>query len=123
MLAKTAQPETQYTPKLRFAGFSVGWEEKKLGEVSDVRDGTHDSPKYHKNGYPFITSKNLRSDGTIDLENVSLISAEDFKKVNKRSKVDQGDILFGMIGTIGNPAIVKDCNFAIKNVALINFEK
>ncbi|MBE0557351.1 MAG: restriction endonuclease subunit S, partial [Proteobacteria bacterium] len=24
-----------------------GWVEKKLGEVYDVRDGTHDSPKYH----------------------------------------------------------------------------
>jgi type I restriction enzyme S subunit len=115
---KTVKKATN-TPKLRFAGFSGAWEEKKLGEVSDVRDGTHDSPKYHKNGYPFITSKNLRSDGTIDLDNVNLISAEDFKKVNKRSKVDQGDILFGMIGTIGNPVLVKGCNFAIKNVALI----
>ena len=38
-----------------------GWEEKKLGEVYDVRDGTHDSPKYHNQGYPLVTSKILKN--------------------------------------------------------------
>lgn len=38
-----------------------GWEEKNLGEVYDVRDGTHDSPKYHNQGYPLVTSKNLKN--------------------------------------------------------------
>lgn len=87
--------------------------------MSDVRDGTHESPKYHEEGHPLITSKNLRTDGAIDFRNTDLISPEDFEKINKRSKVDRGDILFGMIGTIGNPVIVKDDSFAIKNVALI----
>lgn len=35
-----------------------GWEWKKLGEVLDVRDGTHDSPKYVESGYALVTSKN-----------------------------------------------------------------
>ncbi|HCZ9266668.1 TPA: restriction endonuclease subunit S [Vibrio alginolyticus] len=95
------------------------WEEKTLGDVSDVRDGTHDSPKYVESGYPLITSKNLCVDGTIDYSNVSLISEEDYLQINRRSKVDIGDILFGMIGTIGNPVIVNMSGFAIKNVALI----
>lgn len=44
--------------------------------------------------------------------------------INKRSFVDDGDILMPMIGTIGNPVIVvKDRDFAIKNVALIKFWK
>lgn len=110
-------------PKLRFPGFSDEWEEKKLGEISDVRDGTHDSPKYKKEGYPLITSKNLKKDGSIDFGEINLISTEDFNKINKRSKVDLGDILFGMIGTIGNPVIVKNDSFAIKNVALIKEKK
>lgn len=38
----------------------------KLGKICDVRDGTHDSPKYQTVGYPLITSKNLTS-GEIDL--------------------------------------------------------
>ena len=100
-----------------------GWEVKKLNEVCDVRDGTHDSPKYVQEGYPLITSKNL-STGTISFENVNQISKVDFDNINKRSNVDDGDILMPMIGTIGNPIIVKkDRDFCIKNVALIKFKK
>lgn len=106
-------------PKLRFNEFSQDWLSDVLNNLADVRDGTHDSPKYHPNGYPLITSKNLMSSGLLDLENVNLISEEDFIKINKRSKVEIGDILFGMIGTIGNPVVIKTSDFAIKNVALI----
>lgn len=95
------------------------WEEKRLGEVSDVRDGTHESPKYQAHGYPLVTSKNLKKNGSIDMENVDLISEEDYRAINKRSRVEGGDIVFGMIGTIGNPVIVSEAGFAIKNVALI----
>ena len=49
-------------------------------------------------------------------------NGEDYDKINQRSKVDKGDILMPMIGTIGNPAIVDvEPTFAIKNVALIKF--
>ena len=95
-----------------------GWVEKKLGEVYDVRDGTHDSPKYHDEGYPLITSKNLKNDA-ISFEKIKLISELDFININKRSKVNIGDVLFAMIGTIGNPVVVvEEPHFAIKNVAL-----
>ena len=50
---------------------------KKLGEICDVRDGTHDSPKYVNEGIPLITSKNLTR-GFIDLSDVNLISSNDF---------------------------------------------
>jgi len=40
-----------------------GWVEKRLCDVYDVRDGTHDSPKYHPTGYPLVTSKNLKRNG------------------------------------------------------------
>ncbi len=108
-------------PPLRFPEFqdTEGWEIKELGKVSDVRDGTHDSPKFFSTGKPLITSKNLLSDGALNLENVSFISHQDYEQINKRSQVDIGDILFGMIGTIGNPVMVKSEGFAIKNVALI----
>lgn len=105
-------------PKLRFAGFEGDWEERKLGEASDVRDGTHASPKYINQGHPMVTSKNLTSSG-LDMTDVSFLTDEDFNEINKRSKVSIGDILFGMIGTIGNPVIVDRTDFAIKNVALI----
>lgn len=106
-----------FAQKLRF-DFDDEWEFKKLGDISVVKDGTHDSPKHVDNGYPLITSKNLIGNG-LDFENVNYISNEDYDIINKRSNVDKGDILFGMIGTIGNPVIVETDDFAIKNVALI----
>ena len=98
------------------------WEQHKLGNESDVRDGTHNSPKYINKGYPLITSKNLSIDG-LDFENVSYVSKADFDAINARSKVDVGDILFGMIGTIGNPVLLNNDGFAIKNVSLIKEKK
>lgn len=93
----------------------------KLADVCDVRDGTHDSPKYVSEGYPLVTSKNI-VDGKLDLSIVSYLSQEDYDKINERSKVDSGDIIMPMIGTIGNPYLVEEySNFAIKNVALIKF--
>lgn len=88
-------------------------------EIIDVRDGTHDSPKYIiDGGYPLITSKNINNN-KIDFSNVNYISEEDYIKINQRSEVSNGDIIMPMIGTIGNPVIIDtDKKFAIKNVAL-----
>ncbi|WP_338874896.1 restriction endonuclease subunit S [Spirosoma sp. SC4-14] len=95
-----------------------GWIETSLTEVFDVRDGTHDSPKYTESGYQLVTSKNIKN-GQIDVNDINYISEKDFLEINKRSKVDKGDLLFSMIGTIGNSAIVAaEPVFAIKNVAL-----
>jgi len=100
-----------------------GESEQKLGEYYDVRDGTHDSPKYYEKGYPLITSKNLK-DGQLNFEKIKFISEEDFNKINERSKVNKGDVLMAMIGTIGNPVVIKDnSKFAIKNVALFKLNK
>lgn len=93
----------------------------RLSNICDVRDGTHDSPSYVVEGYPLVTSKNI-VDGKLDLSEVSYISLEDYNKINERSKVNTGDIIMPMIGTIGNPCIVGEfTDFAIKNVALIKF--
>ena len=98
---------------------------EELGKLCDVRDGTHDSPKYlEKSEYKFITSKNIIN-SEIDFSEVKYISKQDYDKFNTRSKVNYGDILMPMIGTIGKPMIVNipddEIDFAIKNVALIKF--
>ncbi|EAE6318044.1 restriction endonuclease subunit S [Listeria monocytogenes] len=121
-LSEMFPAEGETKPKRRFAGFTDDWEQRKLGEESDVRDGTHDSPKYVNTGHPLVTSKNLKDFG-LDFSDVSFISDEDFESINKRSKVDVGDILFGMIGTIGTPVQLIRKDFAIKNVALIKEKK
>lgn len=94
------------------------WKWCRLSDVIDVRDGTHDSPKYVPVGIPLVTSKNLVN-GAIDYSNVKYITLEDADKINARSMVDDNDILFAMIGSIGNPVSVKkDREFCIKNMAL-----
>ena len=94
------------------------WKWVRFSDVLDVRDGTHDTPKYVTSGIPLVTSKNL-VDGKIDFDTTKLISQEDAQAINLRSAVDDGDILFAMIGTIGNPVLVKkDREFCIKNMAL-----
>lgn len=94
------------------------WKLCRLSDVIDVRDGTHDSPKYVPVGIPLVTSKNLVN-GVIDYGNVKYITQEDADKINVRSMVDDDDILFAMIGSIGNPVLVKkDREFCIKNMAL-----
>jgi restriction endonuclease S subunit len=96
------------------------WEEKKLNEITEVKDGTHDSPKYIKEGIPFVTQKNIRQDG-LSFADTRFITEADHEKFYKRSNVTYGDILISMIGANrGMAAIVDDKRiFSIKNVGLI----
>ena len=123
MLQKMFPKKGEKNPEIRFDGFTNDWEQRKLSEIADVRDGTHASPKYISEGHPLVTSKNVK-DGFVNYDDIQYISDEDFDEINKRSKVDVNDILMGMIGTIGNIALIrKEPDFAIKNVALIKDTK
>ena len=103
------------------APLPTGWIWTRLGNTFDVRDGTHDTPKYTKEGYPLITSKNIYS-GSLLFDGANLISENDHRQICERSKVDRNDILFAMIGSIGNPVVVDtDKEFSIKNVALFKY--
>lgn len=101
-----------------------GWRMGKLGEMCDVRDGTHDSPMPCEVGNPLVTSQNL-TPWSVDINGAYNISRNDFEKINKRSKVDYKDILLSMIGTIGTVCYVlnKKIDFAVKNVAIFKTSK
>jgi type I restriction enzyme S subunit len=88
----------------------------------EVKDGTHDSPKYATTGIPFITQKNVREEG-LDLTNIQFITQEDHDKFYKRSNVEKDDLLISMIGhNRGMTAIVNTHRiFSIKNVGLFKF--
>ncbi|MCP4286374.1 MAG: restriction endonuclease subunit S [Gammaproteobacteria bacterium] len=103
-----------------FANPGEGWEEIILREVTEVKDGTHDTPKYKKEGIPFVTQKNIRASG-LSFSNVRYISEEDHVKFFRRSNVTNGDILISMIGANrGMVCLVDDDRtFSIKNVGLI----
>ncbi len=115
---KKEKPLPQITDDEKPFDIPESWKWVRFSDVIDVRDGTHDTPKYVLKGIPLVTSKNLVS-GKIDFDTTKLISEEDASAINMRSEVNTGDILFAMIGTIGNPVLVKkDREFCIKNMAL-----
>jgi type I restriction enzyme S subunit len=103
-----------------FAQRGPGWVEKPLGEVCEVKDGTHDSPKYVTGGIPFVTQKNIREDG-LSFEKTKFISQEDHQDFYRRSNAAHGDILISMIGANRGMACIVDDGrtFSIKNVGLV----
>ena len=96
-----------------------GWKALDFQSLFSVKDGTHDSPKQAKKGYPLVTSRHLTTE-SIDFKSTYLISEKDYIEINKRSKVDQCDILLSMIGTIGLLYFVQESNinYSIKNIGL-----
>ena len=84
-----------------------------------ITDRTHDSPKQVNKGRKLITSKHLGRYG-IDFEGAKNISESDYQKVISRSKVEQWDILFSMIGTIGNLYLERNhkIEYACKNMGI-----
>ena len=87
-----------------------------------MTDGTHDSPKAVENGKKLITSKHLK-EFSLDFSSAKLISEEDYLKIIKRSNVKQWDILFSMIGTVGNTYLEKNkiIEYACKNIGIFQF--
>lgn len=86
----------QKVPALRFPEFEGEWEEKKLGEITSIYDGTHQTPKYVEQGIPFYSVEHLTSNNFNDTK---FISPSVFEQ--ERVKLEQGDILMTRIGDVG----------------------
>ena len=107
-------------PLSSIGNFPEHWKTSTLNDAcSLVTDGTHDSPKVARHGYPLVTGKCITG-GRLKLEDAYSISEEDHQAVIARSKAEYGDILFANIGnSIGELARVEiQDEFSIKNVAL-----
>ena len=83
-----------------------GWEIKKLGEVCiRLTDGSHNPPKgiQHSN-YVMLSSQNIFNDKVI-YDDVRFLQEADFLREDKRTCVQEGDILLTIVGTIGRCAV------------------
>ena len=101
----------------------MAWKTVRADEFcSFVTDGTHDSPKPQSQGRRLITSKHLKGD-YIDFDSANWISEGDYQKIIARSAVEQWDILFSMIGTIGTIYLEKNpiVEYACKNMGVFKF--
>ena len=109
-----------FQSQLTKAFSNTTWEMQKLSEITEVKDGTHDSPSYYSEGIPFVTQKNITPSG-FDLTNTKRISLQDHEKIYKRSNVEYGDIIIAMIGANRGMSCIVNTRevFSIKNVGLI----
>lgn len=88
-------------PRLRFSGFNDDWEQRKLGELCDVYDGTHQTPNYRDGGIMFLSVENINT-----LKSQKYISEEDFIK-EFNIFPEKGDVLMTRIGDIGTANVVE----------------
>jgi type I restriction enzyme, S subunit len=97
------------------------WEIKSAQSIFPrVTDGLHNTPPRLSNGIPLVTSKLIRN-GKIRFDWADyFISVEEHKAGFDRSGVSAWDVIFSMIGTLGEAAIVSPDypEFSIKNAGL-----
>lgn len=91
------------TPKLRFKEFGGEWESKKIGDISNIYDGTHQTPKYTDKGIKFVSVENIND----IYKGNKYISEEEYNN-NFKIKPQINDIFMTRItaGEIGATAIV-----------------
>lgn len=87
------------TGKKRLDGFTEKWYKISLGEICDIKDGTHQTPKYVDYGVPFYSVENVTKN---DFINTKFICEEEHKLLTKAVKIEKGDILMTRIGSIGD---------------------
>ena len=89
-------------PELRFPGFTDAWEQRKLEDVCNVYDGTHQTPRYTNSGVMFVSVEDIET-----LESNKYITEEDFKSEFKVFP-EYGDILLTRIGDVGSANVILD---------------
>ena len=82
------------------------WWEVALGEICELLDCLHKTPRYSDSGYPMVRVTDVKN-GFLDTSNCLLVDEEVFKAFSKNHKPKIGDIVFTRVGSFGLSAIVK----------------
>lgn len=75
-----------------------------------ITDGSHNPPKGCDTSNNLMISSQNVINNTINLDKVRFISDEDYVKENKRTNIQEGDVLLTIVGTIGRTAVVPKLN-------------
>lgn len=80
---------------------------KKLNDVCRlITDGSHNPPPgIEYSDFLMLSSKNINY-GIVNFNNPRYLAEDDFIQENKRTKIEPGDVLLTIVGTIGRAAIV-----------------
>ena len=101
MLDKMFPKPGETEPEIRFAGFTDPWEQRKLGDVTAVYDGVHQTPDYQDEGVMFLSVENIET-----LTSQKFISREAFAR-DYPVYPKRGDVLMTRIGDIGTSNVVE----------------
>ncbi|HDB3958859.1 TPA: restriction endonuclease subunit S [Staphylococcus aureus] len=101
--------QTKNVPELRFPGFEGEWEEKKVGELLEFKNGLNKGKEYFGSGSSIVNFKDVFNNRSLNTNNLT-------GKVNVNSKelknysVEKGDVFFArtseVIGEIGYPSVI-----------------
>ncbi|HBI3620181.1 TPA: restriction endonuclease subunit S [Staphylococcus aureus] len=101
--------QTKNVPELRFPGFEGEWEEKKVGELLEFKNGLNKGKEYFGSGSSIVNFKDVFNNRSLNTNNLT-------GKVNVNSKelknysVEKGDVFFTrtseVIGEIGYPSVI-----------------
>ena len=83
---------------------------KKLSDYCiNITDGEHGSVEDAPNGeYYLLSNKNIINGEVIITPSDRKISEDSYKKINKRTKLEELDVLISTVGTLGKLAIVTE---------------
>ena len=84
------------------------WEKKKVEECVDIFLGLTYTPTYVQKGIPFLSVKDISNSDEICFDNIKYISEDEYKNATSNAKPQKGDILFGRVGTLGNPIVINE---------------
>ncbi|QYK02407.1 restriction endonuclease subunit S [Shewanella psychrotolerans] len=85
---------------------------EKLGDICDVIDSLHKTPKYSDIGKPMVRCTDVKY-GELNLSNTFKVSDEVFNEFSKRYNPEVNDIIITRVGSYGITAQVKDINFCL----------
>lgn len=111
MLEKMFPQKGNTTPEVRFAGFTGPWEQRKVGEFYDFKNGLNKGKSFFGNGIPIVNFTDVfhkRGLHTSDLRGKVTLSSDEISNYEVR----QGDIFFTRtsetIEEIGYPSVMLD---------------
>lgn len=91
-----------------FSQKGEGWESILLGEIADLVDSLHTTPKYiNEGGFPMVRVTEIKKSG-LSLKKAKRVDQETYEKFSKRHKSSVGDIILSRVGaSYGIPVIVE----------------
>lgn len=105
MLQKMFPKKGSLVPEIRFKGFSGDWEREIMGNISNVKDGTHATHERVEKGFLLLSAKNILNNNLYISEEESYISEADYSLITANGFPKKNDILLSCVGSIGRCCI------------------